>query len=93
MQILYVVRLCARFDNYASFLLDYHTSAQESIGFKSFRGITLPKESRKALLEARQELRSVTWGDLRPLLLGWYHRLSHELEVDPDEEVLDENVR
>ena len=35
-------------------------------------------------------------GELRPLLLAWYHKLSRELDeafTSEDEEILDENVR
>lgn len=94
--ILYVVRLAARFDNYVSFLLQYDAGEHDSIRGKPFRGLALDSQAREALAAARRGLRKALLGELRPLLLGWYHKLSRELDEafqSEDEQVLDENVR
>ena len=51
---------------------------------------------RAQLRAAQAGLRKVLLGELRSLLLGWYHKLSRELDaafVEEDSEVLDSNVR
>lgn len=85
--ILYVVRLCARFDSHLAFLLSYDAGTHDSIRGRPFRGLDLSPSNREALSACRAELRSVMWAELRPILLGWYHRLSRELESDPEDEV------
>ena len=94
--ILYVVRLCARFDNYVSFLLQYDAGTHDSVRGQPYRQLAIGAAVRAQLVRARAALRGVLLGDLRTLLLGWYHKLSRELDAAfaaEDEEVLDENVR
>ena len=94
--ILYVIRAVARFDNYVSFLLQYERGAHDSIRGKPFRQLSVPPAVREELMRARKELRAVMLGELRPLLLGWYTKMSRELDrayMQEDSEILDENVR
>ena len=94
--ILYTVRLAARLENYISFLLSYDSGTHDSILGKPFRQLQLTTTAKEQLTRAHRELRKVMLGDLRPLLLGWYGKLSRELDralVSDDTEVLDENIR
>jgi hypothetical protein len=94
--ILYVVRLASRFENYVSFLIQYDAGSHDSIRGKPFRQLGVPARVREQLVAARMSLRKVLLEELRPLLSGWYHKLSRELDtalVEEDDEILDENVR
>ena len=90
--ILFVCRLCSRIDNYIAFVLAYDAGTHDSIRGKPFRGLKLAAAVRAQLVDAQAELRSVLWGELRPLLTAWYNKLSREL-VGCDESTLDANTR
>ena len=91
--ILYVARLCSRLDNFVSLCLDYDAQKHESIVGKPFRGLELGMDVRPRLEQARTDLRAVMWGDLRRILLTWYHRLVLECDSAESDLVLDINTR
>ena len=74
--ILFVCRLCSRMDNYIAFVLSYDAGTHDSIRSKPFRGLKIAAAVREQLVEAQAELRSILWGELRPLLTAWYNKLS-----------------
>jgi hypothetical protein len=89
--ILYVCRLVARVDNYLSLLIDYDAGTHESICGKPYRGLELGPDVK--LEPARAELREVMWGELRRILLAWYHKLVVECETAQSDIVLDINTK
>ena len=74
--ILYIVRLCARVDNYVSFLLSYDDGTHDSIRGKPFRGLELSDGARPRLEAAQRELRVLLHEQFRATLLGWHAKLA-----------------
>jgi hypothetical protein len=94
--ILYVVRLCARIDNYLSFVLAHDGGTHDAIPADCrFRQLELPAGGRERLEEARGRLRGVLWGELRRLMLRWYHKLARELDGadEASESLVDANTK
>jgi hypothetical protein len=79
-----------------TFLLQYDAGTHDSIRGKPFRQLGVPARVREQLVSAKAALGAALRDDLRPLLLGWYHQLSRELDqafVNEHTEVVDANVR
>ena len=76
--ILYVVRLACRLDNYVSFLLQYDSGSHDSVRGKPYRQLELSAAVRAQLGSAQARLRGVLLGELKPLLQGWYYKLTRE---------------
>ena len=91
--ILYACRLAARIDHFVDLCLSYDAGTHDSIVGRPFRGFELGPGVRPRLEAARAELRTVLWGDLRRILLGWYHKLVIECETSQSDLVLDVNTR
>ena len=92
--ILYVVRFASRLDNYVSFLLAYDSDAHDSIRGKPYRQLELSPGVAAKLENYRTELRRLLWGELRQLLLRWYHKLVKQNErTSTDDDLIDRNAR
>ena len=74
-----------------SFLLQYDSNTHDSVRGQPYRQLTISAAVRAQLTSAQAALRRVLLGDLRSLLLGWYHKLSRELDAAFESE--DEEVR
>jgi len=90
--ILYVVRLCSRVDNFVSFVLSYERGEHDSIRGKPFRGLELGPGVGAYLDEFRTELHKLLWGELRSILLRWYHKLVRQ-DADQEDDEVDERAR
>ena len=93
--ILYVVRLCARVDNYASLLIALADGSHETLSLAQCRGLHAAQLRRvlPQLEQLRAELRAVLHGPLQQVLAGWYRKLVKECENRFDDSVLDENTK
>jgi hypothetical protein len=80
----YVVRLCARVDNFVSFLLAYDAERHDSIRGRPYRQLTLGPGVAEQLDAFRTQLHGLLWGELRTMLLRWYHRIVREGEEADD---------
>ena len=63
-----------------SFLLQYDSNTHDSVRGKPYRQLAISATVRAQLTSAQAALRRVLLGELRSLLLGWYHKLSRELD-------------
>ena len=63
-----------------SFLLQYDSNTHDSVRGKPYRQLAISAAVRAQLTSAQAALRRVLLGELRSLLLGWYHKLSRELD-------------
>ena len=59
----------------------YDAKTHDSIRGQPYRGLEVSAAVRAQLGAAQGSLRKVLLGELRSLLLGWYHKLSRELDA------------
>ena len=90
--ILYVVRLASRVDNFVTFLLAYDSEQHDSIRGQPYRQLQLGPGVGEKLETFRKELHRLLWGELRSILLRWYHKLVREGEEDDDDDVADDRA-
>jgi len=62
-------------------LPQYDGKTHDSIRGQPYRGLEVSAAVRAQLRAAQAGLRKVLLGELRSLLLGWYHKLSRELDA------------
>ena len=70
----------------AAVLPQYDSKTHDSIRGQPYRGLEVSAAVRAQLRAAQGALRKVLLGELRSLLLGWYHKLSRELDAAFEEE-------
>ena len=90
--VLYITRLCARIDNYVSFLLDYQDGTHDCIQRNQFRALHLNLAAQDTLRASQSELRKVMWGDMRELMHRWYNQMAQEQSGSSDQHS-DENTK
>ena len=64
-----------------AFVPQYDSKTHDSIRGQPYRGLEVSDAVRAQLRAAQGALRKVLLGELRSLLLGWYHKLSRELDA------------
>lgn len=76
--------------------MQHDFDTHDSIRGKPFRWLSISPEVRELLVTSRQQLAAVLRGELRTLLIGWYNKLSRELDLVGDRDtndMLDEYTR
>jgi hypothetical protein len=73
-------------------VLSYERGEHDSIRGKPFRGLELGPGVGAYLDEFRTELHKLLWGELRSILLRWYHKLVRQ-DADQEDDEVDERAR
>ena len=73
--------LCVYIHNSVASPPQYEGATHDSVRGRPYRGLEMSAAVRVQLRAAQGALRRVLLGELRLLLLGWYHKLSRELDA------------